>query len=105
LDIGLPKLDGVAAAQRIKESVARSKILFVSQETDADVIQWALNLGLSGYIVKTDVGMGLLTAVDVSIRGQQFVSSSVAHLMCEKVQPVNTQSNNPLPKLAFEGSV
>jgi DNA-binding NarL/FixJ family response regulator len=52
LDIGLPHLNGIDAAQRIRELSPRSKILFVSQETSPDVVKAALASGGSGYILK-----------------------------------------------------
>jgi DNA-binding NarL/FixJ family response regulator len=42
LDIGLPSLNGIEAAQRIRELSPKSKILFVSQETSTNVVQGAL---------------------------------------------------------------
>jgi DNA-binding NarL/FixJ family response regulator len=39
MDIRLPKLDGIEAAKRISELVPKSKILLVSQESSADIVQ------------------------------------------------------------------
>jgi DNA-binding NarL/FixJ family response regulator len=53
LDIGLPKLNGIEAARRIRKLVPESKILILSQERDADVAQEVIGgLGVSGYVVK-----------------------------------------------------
>ena len=38
LDIGLPKLNGIAAAREIRKCAPESKILFLSQESSADVM-------------------------------------------------------------------
>jgi DNA-binding response OmpR family regulator len=73
LDIGLPSLNGLEAARRIGKLSTKSKILFVSQESSADVVQEALRTGARGYFVKTDAGSELLEAVDVVLRGGQFV--------------------------------
>jgi CheY-like chemotaxis protein len=78
LDIGLPKLDGIEAARRIRELAPRSKILFVSQESSVEVVQAAFNLGASGFVVKMDAGSELLTAVDAVLRGERFVGSRFA---------------------------
>ena len=43
LDIGLPKLNGIEAARRIRELAPQSKILFVSQESSVDVVQTAFS--------------------------------------------------------------
>jgi DNA-binding NarL/FixJ family response regulator len=45
LDIGLPALNGIAAARQIRKFSPESKIIFVSQESSADVVQEALSSG------------------------------------------------------------
>jgi DNA-binding NarL/FixJ family response regulator len=74
MDIGLPCLNGIEAARRIRELVPEAKILFLSQETSAEVIQEALSLGTSGYVVKVNAGIDLLPAIEAVISGRQFVS-------------------------------
>ena len=73
LDIGIPSLNGIEAARRIRRLSTKSKILFVSQESSADVVREALGTGARGYVVKTDAGRELLEAVDAVLRGGQFV--------------------------------
>jgi DNA-binding NarL/FixJ family response regulator len=72
-DVGLPTLSGIEAARRIRKLSPESKILFVSQESSADVVQEAFGLGARGYVVKTDAGRELLEAVNAVLRGEQFV--------------------------------
>jgi len=77
LDIGLPSLNGIAAAKQIRKLSPKSKILFVSQESSPDVVREALSTG-EGYVVKTEAGRELLTAVDAVLRGERFVGSKLA---------------------------
>jgi len=76
LDIGLPTLNGIEAARRLRKLVPESKILFLSQESSPDVVQEALNLGAWGYIFKTRAARDLLAAVDAVISEKQFVGST-----------------------------
>src|SRR5580658_4522405 len=64
LDIGLPKLNGIEVARRIRKLCPESKIVFLSQESSADVIEEALNSGGTGYVVKTNAGSELLAAIE-----------------------------------------
>jgi len=77
LDIGLPKLNGIEAARRIRKLVPNSKILFLTQESSDDVVQEAFNLGARGYVVKIHAGTELLAAVETVLQGNQFVSSGL----------------------------
>ena len=52
MDIGLPRLDGVQATQHILRLVPSSKIVFLTQENNADVMRAALSLGACGYVIK-----------------------------------------------------
>jgi len=74
LDVGLPTLNGMAAARLIRELCLESKILFVSQESSTDVAQEALRLGALGYVVKAQAGIELLAAVEAVCQGRRFVS-------------------------------
>jgi len=76
LDLGLPTLNGIEAARRIRKLVPESKIIFVTQESSADVMQECLSLGAWGYVVKTRVASELLAAVEAVISGKQFISST-----------------------------
>jgi DNA-binding NarL/FixJ family response regulator len=74
LDIGLPTLDGIAAARLIRKLAPESKIIFVSQEFSPDVVQEALNAGARGYVFKTRAASDLLAAVEAVLEGRHFVS-------------------------------
>jgi DNA-binding NarL/FixJ family response regulator len=77
LDIGLPSLNGLDAARRIRTLAPESKILFLSQESSVEVVQIALNLGALGYLLKADAGRDLLEAIDAISRDEKFVSSGL----------------------------
>ncbi len=75
LDIGLPTLSGIEAARQIGKLAPESKIIFLSQESSAHVMQEALRLGAWDCVVKAKAGSGLLAAVETVISGKKFVSS------------------------------
>ena len=78
LDIGLPKLDGLAAARRIREVSAESIILFASENRSDDIVEEALRTGAGGYVVKSDAASDLLPAVNAVLSGKRFVSASLS---------------------------
>jgi DNA-binding NarL/FixJ family response regulator len=77
LDIGLPVLNGIRAAELIRTSVAEAKILFLSENCDPDVATAALTAGGNGYVVKSDCATELSVALQAVIQGEQFVSSTI----------------------------
>jgi DNA-binding NarL/FixJ family response regulator len=77
LDIGLPKLNGIEAARQIRQLSPGSKIVFLSQNNDLDVVQAALDTGALGYVYKANAQEELLNAVDTVLRGKQFVSRAL----------------------------
>jgi DNA-binding NarL/FixJ family response regulator len=78
LDIGLPALNGIEAAGRIREVSPKSRILFVSENRSWDIVEEALRTGGGGYIVKSEAASDLLPAVRAVLRGKRFVSASLA---------------------------
>jgi DNA-binding NarL/FixJ family response regulator len=77
LDIGLPKLDGIEAARRIRQLSPNSKIVFLSMDNSLDLVQVALGMGARGYVYKAHARNELLPAVEAVFRGERFVSSGI----------------------------
>jgi DNA-binding NarL/FixJ family response regulator len=83
LDIGLPTLNGIEAARQIRKLAPNSKILFLSQESSADVVREALSFGAMGYVVKADAGNELQSAVETVRQGGRFLSSALSGNLTE----------------------
>jgi two-component system, NarL family, nitrate/nitrite response regulator NarL len=74
LDMMLPNLNGIQAAQQIRKVAPKTKILFVSSESDLESVRSAFQAGGSGYILKMDASEELLDGIESVLRGERFVS-------------------------------
>ncbi len=77
LDIGLPTLNGIEVARRIREVSQTAKVLFVSENRSWDIVEEALHTGAGGYLVKSDATSQLLPAVTAVLQGRHFVSATL----------------------------
>jgi DNA-binding NarL/FixJ family response regulator len=73
MDIGLPRLDGMEAARRIREVLPAPTIIFLTQETSAEIVEQALKIG-AGYVLKSRVNRDLPAAMASAAKGEHFVS-------------------------------
>ncbi len=78
LDISMPVLDGIKAAERLQETGCRAKIVFLTVHDDADFARAALATGALGYVVKPRLVSDLIVAINVALAGRTFVSPSDA---------------------------
>ena len=77
IDIGLPKLNDIEAAKRIRTLAPNAHLLFLSQESDSDIVHETFRLGASAYIHKPFALSHLLPAIDVALCGGRFLSSQL----------------------------
>lgn len=80
MDLGLPGLNGIEAAQQIWKTAREAKIIFVTQESSVEVIREAIRLGASGYVLKSHAASDLLLAVETVTRGKKFSSKGLEAL-------------------------
>ncbi len=73
LDIGLPNLNGLEAARQIRKVAPHSRIIFLTSHNDPDLVDEALRIGASGFVIKADAASDLLSAVSAVMRNQRFV--------------------------------
>jgi len=77
LDIGLPKLNGIEAAKRIRTLAPWARVLFVSQESASLIVQETFQVGGCGYVHKPLVWSDLVPAVKAALNDKRFVSSGL----------------------------
>jgi len=77
LDISLPDISGIEVASNVKPISPESRIIFVSQHISIPLAKDALRGGAYGYVVKSDAGLDLLSAIDAAHQGRSFVSRTL----------------------------
>jgi DNA-binding NarL/FixJ family response regulator len=77
VDVGMPVLNGLDAARRIKEDAPNVKFIFLTMQADPNLAAAALELGLIGFVLKHAAGSELLTAIDHVLHGKAYVSRQV----------------------------
>ena len=74
LDIGMPLLNGLDAAIRLKELLPSAKLVFLTMKDDPTLAAAALNLGTIGYVLKHSAASELLKAISEVLRGKSYVT-------------------------------
>lgn len=80
LDISLPGVSGIEAANSMRQISPESRIIFVSQHDSPLIAKDALLTGAFGYVVKSDAGLDLLPAIEAVHAGHTFVSRTLRAL-------------------------
>jgi DNA-binding NarL/FixJ family response regulator len=78
LDVGLPGMDGIAVTSAILRVTPKSRILVISAHNNGAIARAVFRAGAHGYLLKTDAGRELIPAMEAVLRGDLFVSHTVA---------------------------
>ena len=78
LDIGMPLLNGLEAAPRIRHISPSSKIIFLTQEQDNDIRTAALATGAEGYLLKCSVAGELASAIHAALDNTQPIQPALS---------------------------
>ena len=77
-DISMPILNGIDAADLLKEVGCQAKIIFLSVHFDSEFIRKCLFAGAFGYVVKSRITTELIPAIREALAGHIFVSQHVS---------------------------
>jgi DNA-binding NarL/FixJ family response regulator len=83
MDIAMPHLSGTDAAQRIKESLPATAIVFLSMHSDEGYVLRALKAGAKGYILKDSAEGDLIQAIKAVAEGKAFFSPEISRMLVE----------------------
>ena len=73
-DISMPILNGIEAANKLKVSGCRSKIVFLTIHSDPEFVRACLATGALGYVVKSQMETDLVPAIQEALAGRIFIS-------------------------------
>jgi DNA-binding NarL/FixJ family response regulator len=74
LEVGMPMLNGLDAAKRIKEQTLDVKFIFLTMQDDPNLAAAALELGAVGVVLKNSTGLELLEAIDQVLLGKPYLT-------------------------------
>jgi DNA-binding NarL/FixJ family response regulator len=75
LDLGLPRLNGIEVAKRIRQNSPDCKIIFVTADGDMDIRKSAMETSAEGYVLKADAERELVPAIAAALHDRPLASS------------------------------
>lgn len=84
MDIRMPILNGIQAAERIRELKLPVNIVLLSMFSDESLVHQALKSGAKGYVLKSAASEELLWAVQAAHRGETFLSGPVSAIVVDQ---------------------
>jgi two-component system response regulator NreC len=83
LDIAMPKLSGIEAAERIIGQLPHTAIIILSMHSDEGYVLRALKSGARGYLLKDSAENDLIEAIRVLTEGKAFFSPEISKVLAE----------------------
>lgn len=86
IDVGMPGMNGIMLARKIREERPTVKVVILTAHEDEAHLKQALAAGVSGFILKKSATTSLIPAVRVAIGGGIFVDPLMAHRLDRAAQ-------------------
>ena len=96
MDISMPTLNGLNAAREVSRASPKTKTILLTQHDESQYIRDALEAGVKGYVLKSQVAGDLVLAIRQVSLGQFYLSPGVSTAIMEAYQSKSQKSKNPL---------
>jgi DNA-binding NarL/FixJ family response regulator len=77
LDISMPGLNGMDAGAQLRTKMPDVRLIFLTVNEDPDIAAEAINLGASGYLLKSSASVELFTAIELALAGKTYITPLV----------------------------
>ncbi|HTR80868.1 MAG TPA: response regulator transcription factor [Bacteroidota bacterium] len=99
LDIQMPKMTGLAVAQRAEKLSLETNIILLTMLEDKRVFLEAMETGVTGYVLKDSASTEILRAIGVVSEGKHYISPTLSGLLVERKNKAGGQFASLLSKL------
>jgi DNA-binding NarL/FixJ family response regulator len=83
MDIAMPNLSGIEAAQRIATDRPNTAIVILSMHSDEGYVLRALKVGAKGYLLKDSAEGDLIEAIKAVHQGKTFFSPEISKMLVD----------------------
>jgi DNA-binding NarL/FixJ family response regulator len=83
LDVAMPNLSGIEAAQRILSDAPSIALIVLSMHSDEGYVLRALKAGAKGYLLKDSAEGDLIEAIRAVTQGKTFFSPEISRMLVE----------------------
>ena len=83
LDITMPSLNGLDAAREVARTFPKTKTILLTQHDEDQYVLKALEAGVSGYVLKSQVAGDLLDAIRNISKGQIYLSPGISRALID----------------------
>jgi DNA-binding NarL/FixJ family response regulator len=83
LDVAMPNLNGIEAAQRISAQLPQTAIIILSMHSDEGYVLRALKSGARGYLLKDSAESDLIHAIKAVSEGKAYFSPEISKVLAE----------------------
>ena len=96
LDISMPTLNGIDAARSLSRSAPKTKVILLTQHEEEQYIHEALEAGVKGYVLKSQVANDLIQAIRQVCRGEFYLSPGISRAVMEAYRNKSDRPADPL---------
>lgn len=101
MDITMPKMSGLEAAEIVKRRYPRTKVLMLTMHKTKEHFSQAMSAGADGYLVKDDSDKELIEAIETIRKGKTYLSPFFAESFTEDViQAYRTDEGSLIKKIS-----
>jgi len=83
IDLGMPELNGLDAAQQIARASSTTKVIALTMHTEDSYVTASLRAGVKGYVLKSQAGGDLVHAIQEVARGLTYLSPVISTAVVE----------------------
>jgi DNA-binding NarL/FixJ family response regulator len=96
LDISMPQLNGLDAAEQIRRAAPETRSVVLTQHREEQYVTRALAAGARGFVLKTQAAADLVRAVEEVLRGGIYLSPEVSQVVVDASLGRRQPDENPL---------
>lgn len=98
VDVDLPDLEAIKARSKIREVNPDTKVIYLTEKTDVEMIFHGIANGADGFLVKQLYPDMLCQAIRDAARGQYVISGEIANVIVNSVRKLTLNKNQLLSK-------